>query len=188
MLFIIEQHECLREAASKPAASRHNKSCREKPVSPVQGVVAVYRSSIRDIHAFAHAPHTVERGSSVQWGLVLRITGPGRMLLLLLPLCPPPVSRSGDGSAASAPALLVKGGTLLLSVGNTADGAMGGAFVGVLIWQLLLLPETSVLGQRATEATSQGTRRRRSDRKGGFFCGNRQGGRQELLLRLARRL
>lgn len=154
-----------------PAAQMFRRSCpkpsrREKQVSPIQGVVAVYRSSIHDIHPFANAPHAVERGSSVQWGLVLRVVGPGHMLL---PLGPPPISSCGDYSAGSAPALLEKGGTLLLvmllSVGNTADGAVGGAFVGVLIGQLLLLPVTSVLGQRATEATSQGTGRRQSDWK-----------------------
>lgn len=143
----------------------------------------MYRSSIHDIHSFANAPHAVKRSSSVQWGLVLRVIGPGHVLL---PLCPPSISSYGDYSAACTPALLGKGGTLLLvmllSVGNTADGAVGGAFVGVLIRQLLLLPVTSVLGQRATEATSQGTRRGQSEWKQGFFCGNWHGGREQLLV------
>lgn len=90
-------------------------------------------------------------------GLVLPFShdmaGPGHMLL---PLCPPAIPCHGDPPAGPNPALLAKGSALLLvvllSVSNTADGAVGGAFVGVLIRQLLLLPEASILGQCPTEA------------------------------------
>lgn len=75
---------------------------------------------------------------------------------LLLPLCPPALLHHGDPPAGTPPALLDKVGALLLvlllSVGNAADRAVGGAFVGVLIWQLLFLPAASILGQCPTEA------------------------------------
>lgn len=170
------------------SALYHKKCCGEEQVSPIQRVVAVNGSSVHHVHAFPNTPHTVERGSPVQWGLVLRVIGPGHMLL---PLCPPAVASYGECSAGSSPALVDKGRTLLLvmllPVGYTADGAVGGAFVGVLAWQLLLLPVTSVLGQGATEAASQGTRRQR-DGVEGFFCGNWHGDRQKLLVCLTQRL
>lgn len=166
------------------------KCCREEQVSPIQRVVAVNGGSVPQVHSFPNAPQAVERGGSVQRGLVLRVTGPGHMLLL--PLCPPAVTSHGDSSAGCRPALVGEGGTLLLvmlllSVGYTADGAVGGAFVGVLARQLLLVPVTSVLGQGATEAASQGTRRQ-GDWVEGFFCGSWHGDREKLLLCLAQRL
>lgn len=144
-------------------------------------------SSVHHVHAFANTPHTVERGGPVQWGLVLRVIGPGHELL---PLPPPAVTSYGDCSARSSPALVDKGGTLvmlLLPVGDAADGAVGGAFVGVLAWQLLLLPVTPVLGQGAAEAASQGTRRQR-ERVEGLFCGEWRGDREKLLVCLTQRL
>jgi len=90
------------------------------------------------------------------------LAGPGHMLL---PLCPPAVPRHGDHPAGPPPAILTEGRALLmlllllvelLSVGDAADGAVGGALVGVLTWQLLLLPVASVLGQCPAEAASKG--------------------------------
>lgn len=92
------------------------------------------------------------------------------LLLLLVPLCSPGVPPSGDAPAVPHPALLAKAGALLLlvvllSVGDAADGAVGGAFIGVLLWKLLLLPATFLLGQNPTEAAPQGTWWRRRERK-----------------------
>lgn len=144
-------------------------------------------SSIHDIHPSANAPQAVERGGSVQRGLVLRRVGPGPAL------CPPPIPGCLDHHpAGSPPALLEEGGTLLLdvllSVGDAADGAVGRAFVGRLIRQLLLLPVASVLGQGAAEAASQGSGRRQREREGGCFRGNGHAGREQLLVCLAQRL
>lgn len=119
----------------------------------------------------------------MQGHLALRVIGPGHVLL---PPRPPAVTSCGGGSAGSAPALVDKGRTLLLvmllPVGYAADGAVGGAFVGVLIRKLLLLPVTSVPGQGAAEAASQGTRRRQRDRVEGLLRGNRQGAGEKLLV------
>lgn len=74
---------------------------------------------------------------------------------MLLPLCPPAIACHGDPPASPHPALVDKGGALLLvllAVGNTADGTVGGALVGVLVRQLLLLPVASILGQRPAKA------------------------------------
>lgn len=173
------------------SALYHMKCCGEERVSPIQRVVAVNGSYVHHVHALPNTPHTVERGGPVQWGLVLCLIGPGHVLL---PLCPPAVTGYGDCSAGSSPALVDGGGTLLLvmlllllPVGDPADGAVGGAFVGVLAWQLLLLPVTSVLGQGAAEAASQGTRRQR-ERVEGFFCGNGHGDGEKLLVGLTQRL
>lgn len=76
---------------------------------------------------------------------------------LLLPLCSPAVSRHLDPPAGPHPALLSEGGALLLvvlllSVGDAADGAMGGASVGVLTRHLRFLEVAPVLGQNSAEA------------------------------------
>lgn len=156
---------------------------REERVSPIQRVVAVNRSPIHDVHSFPNTPHAAEGGSSVQGHLALHVIRPGHVLL---PPRPPPVTSGVEGPAGSAPALVDKGRTLLLvmllPVGYAADGAVGGAFVGVLIWKLLLLPVASVPGQGAAEAASQGTRRRQRDRVEGLLCGNRHGDGEELLV------
>lgn len=171
------------------SALYYMKCCgKEERVSPIQRVVAVNGHSVHHVHALPNAPHTVERGGPVQRGLVLRLVGPGHVLL---PLCPPAVTGYGDCSAGSSPALVDQGGTLLLvmllPVGDAADGAVGGAFVGVLARQLLFLPVTSVLSQGAAEAASQGARRQR-ERVEGFFRGNRHGEREKLLVGLTQRL
>lgn len=100
----------------------------------------------------------------MQGGLVLArphsMVGPGHVLL---PLCPPAVPCHGHHPAGALPAVPLEGGALLLllllvvllSVGDAADGAVGGAFVGVLGRQLLL-PVASLLGQYPTEAAPHG--------------------------------
>lgn len=131
----------------------------EQHVLLFQWVVAVYGCSFQDIYSFPDTPHTAERGGPLEGGLVLPcphdIVGPGH---LLLPLCPPAIPCHGDPPASPNPALLTKGRAVLLvvllSVGNSTDGAVGGTFVGVLIRRLFLLPVASVLGQCPTEATS----------------------------------
>lgn len=122
---------------------------------PFQWVVAVDWSSVHDIYSFPNTPQAAERGRPVEWGLVLpcshHVISPGHMLL---PLCPEAVPCHLDTSTCPCPALLGKRGALLLvvllPVGNTADGAMGRAFVGVLVWLFLFVPVCSILGQRPT--------------------------------------
>lgn len=147
----------------------------------------MYGGSVHDVYSSPNAPQAVERGGSVQLGLVLSLVGPGHMLL---PLRPPAVPGEGDHSAG--PTALGGGEAVLLvvllSVGDAADGAVGGAFVGVLIRKLLLLPVPLVLGQGATEASSQHPRRRHGDWEEGLFLGGRPADGDPLLVRLTQRL
>lgn len=143
-------------------------------VSPIQWVVTVYRHSIHDIHPLANAPHAADRGRPVQRGLVLpcsqHMVDPRH---LLLPLGPKAVRCQWDPSGRAHPALLAEIRTLLLvvllPVGNTADGTMGGAFVDVLVWHFLFLPIRSILGQCAAQAAPQGARGRHRDGEEGLL-------------------
>lgn len=110
---------------------------------------------------------------------------------MLLPLHPPAISCHRDTPAGPHPPLLDMERALLLvvllSIGNTVDGAVGGAFVGVLV-RKLLLPVASILGQRPTEAAPEGPGGRNSDREGGLLLGNLHTEKDCLLVCLAQRL
>lgn len=110
---------------------------------------------------------------------------------MLLPLCPPAISCHWDTPDGPHQPLLDMERTLLLvvllSIGNTIDGAVGGAFVGVLVWKLLL-PVASVLGQRPTEAAPECAGGSNSDREGGLLLGNLHTEKDCLLVCLAQRL
>lgn len=144
---------------------------------PFQWVATVYWSSVHDIHPFPNTPHTVDWGCPVERALVLPcsrdMVDPGHMLL---PLCPKAIACHWDPSSRPHPALLAKVGTLLLvvllAVGNTADGAMGRAFVDVLVWHFLFLPVRPILGQCPTEAASQSARGRHRDGEEGLLLGS----------------
>lgn len=100
------------------------------------------------------------------------------MMVLVVPLCSPSVCSSRDPLSIPYPTLLAQAGALLvllvvlLSVGDAADGAVGRALVGVLLWKFLFLAVAFLLGQNPTEAAPQGTRWRHRESERGILGTN----------------
>lgn len=157
----------------------------------------MYRGSVQDVHSLPDAPDAAQRGGAVHGDLVLpsphHVVGPGHVLL---PLRPPAVPGRRDPPDRARPAVGAEGGALqevlllLLAVGDAADGAVGGASVGVLVGQLLLHPHgpPSVLGQSPRQAAPQGAGgRRRGEGVGVFLLLGQSRNRKRLLVGLTQR-